>query len=375
MRRLLATYFRANASLSAPGIRYPKGCVAVIPYPEDPRAQQQILEHPAIRTANLSDYFIEFDYDSRAPEANYQIFTHLGGGIGDVIAFSAVASFLRNYPLTVHLSPDHIPVVEWFDRRNIVYKHFWEPVVLSYGPHERLTRYRNLRRLRLEFAVHENLTINWYDAFYQRIGARSVPVEYYRPHLRSDRLPQYERIIHGDGSVLIAPRSSCQMRTSRFEDFYEPVRDAFPSHTIYVHDRDLTNDDRVFLDTVARDVKVIGRVSLGQSLANMWDVGYVVSTDTAACHFREGIKKPFLSVYGAFKYEERTQHYLWGRSFNTRSECPIKPCHIHEEEKGQRCPEAKRLIRDLGVRDITYAPCQSGDEFKNQLFNELTKAK
>jgi hypothetical protein len=80
---------------------------------------------------------------------------------------------------------------------------------------------------------------------------------------------------------------------------------------------------------------------------------FVISVDTSAIHFREGIGKPALGIYGAFSAESRTKYYEYTESINVKSDCDLQPCFLHQ----QRCPK---------ITNETFAPCLTNNILTNE---------
>ena len=153
------------------------------------------------------------------------------------------------------------------------------------------------------------------------------------------------------------------MRTSNFEDFYLPALKRFPDHAFFVHESDLTKKEINYIIEKTTNVTIIPKISGEEYFDNLYAAAFVISTDTAAIHFREGIEKPALGVYGAFTSESRTSGYIHTKSFNPKSKCPHQPCFVHQQTLDHVCPFAKP--------GDTVAKCQSGKAFQQQLYEQL----
>lgn len=344
------------------GHHWPKGSISVPPIPPDAERQKDWLTNKHISILNANQVFTTYNHKEHLRTKRI-LFTHLGGGIGDVIAFSSIAEFLSHKTLTVFCDERHFPIFKWFSNQNIRVKEFYSVIVPDFTPANRLTRYSNYARLRMEWAAIEAREGNWYDAMFTRIGIPGAPVEYKRPHLvgRTDIKSNH---VKAKKSVIISHRASCQMRSSRFEDFYWPVKNAMPEYKIHVHQSDLTADDTTFIwDNCMNDVNIIPPCSLDDYLANLYAAAMVVCTDTGAIHFREGVQKPCLAAFSAMTTGSRTSGYKFTKSFDVVSNCEHQPCFIHETKAGLKCP--------LWVEGENIAPCQSGESFQNQLYQQL----
>jgi ADP-heptose:LPS heptosyltransferase len=215
-----------------------------------------------------------------------------------------------------------------------------------------------------------NEGLNWYDQMFERIGVKNVSSSFKRPFLQKERLITLEEspsVFQEKNNVLICHRASCQIRSSRFEDFYKPIKTIFPEYQIYVHEFDLTEEDEIFITKYCDDsLTVIAKGTMQESLLNQYDARFVVSTDTSAIHFREGIEKPCLGIFSAMTAESRVSGHEFTRGFNVETDCSNQPCFIHETAPGIKCKNYKG-------KETAY--CQTGIKFQNQLTRELQISK
>lgn len=365
MSKIPVAYFHQKVIQESPDIVYPAKCLAVPCLHTDPEKRKQWFNHKEIEFLDINSVFRTYN----ATPGHYEkgndpkvLFTHISGGIGDVIAFSAIAEYLRDKTLHVYCDAKFFPVFEWFTNSNIKLHPFHDPIITDYTPTKRLMIAHTHARLRLEYAAVEAGCLNWYDAMFRRIGLPGAPEGFNRPWLAPDLECGIEK-----NNILIGHRASCQMRSSEFADFYIPVKEAYPDSKIFVHERDLTTSDLRFITREANDVNIIEQTNIAGYLFNLTTYSLVVSTDTAAVHFREGLGLPCLAVYGAIPAEIRTSGYRFARSFNVKSSCPFQPCLKHELFKNEKCPNSSTV-------DIT-ARCQTGKAFQEQLLNELKSFK
>ena len=359
-RFLPVAYFRKQCNLQANGFTqvYPARCAAVLPLASiDRKSTEQLVADKAISLYILDSLFQRYQYPERATS----IFTHIGGGIGDVLAFSVIPAYLHNYLIRVFTEERFAPAYRWFTH-SVDVRGFYKPIVTDWTQENRLTRYKYLRRLNLEFAAIESHEKNWYDGFFRRIGMDEAPVDFRRPLLKQNRIDDSQQRL-AKNSVLICHRSSCQMRSSRLEDFYTPVKERWPNRPIYVHEQDLTDDDRTYIN--GKNIRIIPKCSIHDYLLNLYDAGMVVTTDSSATHFREGVCKPCLTAMAAMTVESRTKYYRHTLSFDIKSDCPHQPCFIHETKRGMVCPNAEEGDR--------IARCQTAENFQQQLYEQLKK--
>lgn len=339
---------------------YQANSLAILPlHMIEKTAIQKLIDSKHIELYAINEFFRAFNGEKNPTK----LFTHIGGGIGDVIAFSAVSEYMKNRAVQVHVEEKFYPIFKWF-RSPVDINSYFAPIVTNYTFANRITKFQSLRRLALEYAAIESHGKNWYDGFFKRLGMEQAPEGYRRPYLKRKRISDKGHII-SKNSILITHRASCQMRSSSFEDFYHPIRSHFPSTKLYVHEADLTERDKEFV--AKKKIKIIPKCSIEQFLLNLYDATLVVSTDSSAIHFREGIEKPCFGVFGAMTVESRTEDYLYSKCFNVISSCPHQPCFIHELKKGDKCLNY--------TEGETEAKCQSGIGFQEQLYNHIQKYK
>jgi hypothetical protein len=338
--------------------KYPALSAAVLPFHFIAKSEiQKLIDTKIITLYTIDSFFQQYHYPGRA----ISLFTHIGGGIGDVLAFSVIPAFFPSEMISVYSEEKFFPVYRWF-RNPVDLRQYFQPIVTNYNTTTRLTRYRHLYRLYLEYSAIESHDRNWYDGFFQRIGLKEAPEGFRAPLLKTGRIDSSPSMLPVK-SILIAHRSSCQMRSSSLEDFYIPIRQVYPLRRLAVHETDLTDEDKRLIKDRKIKIAILPKCSIHQYLLNLYDAAMVVTTDSAAIHFREGIKKPCLGVFGAMTVESRTKYYRFTRSFDVKSDCPFQPCFIHELKKGQVCTNAQEGDRT--------AKCQSGVGFQEQLFENL----
>lgn len=362
MSKLAAGYFNKPITNEGYGIHWPHRSVALIPFQKGDKALMDLIDKKIIEAKPIGEYFSDF----KVGDNSGRLFTHIGSGIGDIIALSALTTYLSCYPIQVHAPRNKHVIFDWFKTPVDVLDYF-APIVLDYTPKNRILKYKRLRRMAIENAAIEAHDKNWIEAHFNRIGLEDSPEEFWRPQLRTDRINMQPSLFDGRKlSVLICHRASCQMRSSNLKDFYEPIRKVYPDHQLYVHEVDLTDSDKRFIEQV-RDILILPQSDLHDYLINLFDADIVVTTDTGGLHFREGVERPALGVFGAMTTGSRTSGYRFTRSFNVKSNCEHQPCFIHERIKNQVCLNAKEGDR--------VAKCQSGKSFQRQLEQELINFK
>ncbi|MFA6973969.1 MAG: glycosyltransferase family 9 protein [Parcubacteria group bacterium] len=351
----VAIFQKAGKIRGAVSMLYPAGCVSVIPLPPSAEERKQWMDMKTFTLHDINVVFKDYKANPRAPV----LFTHLGGGIGDVLAFSAVAEHFKDRNLTVHCYPQHKMLLQWFTNQNIRVKDIYEPICTDFSPANRLTKYGQWARLRLEYAAIDAMDGNWFDAMFERLGMQT-PKGLDRPQLIR-RVSKYDLSDH----ILISHRASCQIRSSSLEDFYIPVREFYRGEKLCVMEHDLSPADRKFAHKVK--IKVIPKGSLEDYMLMLQSFKMVVCTDTGALHMREGLKMPCLAAFGAITAHSRSKGYKYTRSFNVASECPFQPCFKHQLTKDDHCPN--------WTEGEDTAKCQSGEKFQEQLLGELKNYK
>jgi len=360
MSKLPAGYFHKPISNETYGIYWPARCVSLIPYHKDDKKLMELIDKKYIDAKPIGDYFTDFDIITSNA---HSLFTHIGSGIGDIIALSALTEYLMpDYHINVHAPRNKHVIFDWFKTKPTNVKDYFAPIALDFTAKNRLLRYKRVNRIVIENAAIEAHDGNWIEAHFKRIGLDQTPEGFERPQLKTERISQQPTLFQRTPNILICHRASCQMRSSRLEDFYLPIRKVYPDHQIYVHEVDLTDTDKRFIENV-QDILILPKSDLHDYLINLFDADMVITTDTGAIHFREGVEKHALGVFAAMTTGSRTDGYKFSRSFNVKSACEHQPCFIHERIKGQVCLNAKEGDQ--------VAKCQTGKAFQKQLEQEL----
>jgi ADP-heptose:LPS heptosyltransferase len=121
------------------------------------------------------------------------------------------------------------------------------------------------------------------------------------------------------------------MRTIEFAEIYNALPEQIKSsHTIYS-----------YVDTDIEGVKVIKANGVNNFFQDLMAADMVITVDSAAAHFREGLGLPAIALFNSFPFEIRTAGYEHVKSFNIKSECDMQPCFKHELSKGDLCPKIK----------------------------------
>ena len=229
-----------------------------------------------------------------------------------------------------------------------------------------------------EGVIENNNNVNWYLLQYGRAGVKQIPVEYGRPELVTERISDKpSRIDISKKSILINPRSTAIIRSMRFQDIYESLIELIGDMdiNIYVHKRNLRSQDILYInDLINKDkrIKVIEANSVNQFFLDCYDATLTISVDTAMLHFREGIQKPGIGIYGPFTTDCRTKFYKYTHSFDVTSKCPKMPCTIHVKHWNTCCDFQAKMEnnREYDKKWHDYAPCCCS-EWNNTLKEQL----
>jgi ADP-heptose:LPS heptosyltransferase len=317
------------------------------------------------------------------------------GGIGDLIALSSVSINIvdllnKNSKNLKFISQEkYKDVFKWFEKP-ISFISYFSPIV-KYKSNNYLEKKRVNNKYKTIYyeGVIENSKDNWYELQYNTIGIDNFNTEWGRPRLKKERISNKESNIDlKKPSVLINPRSTAIIRSMRFQDIYESLIKCVENLdiNIYVHKLNLRSQDLNFINNIKDTrIKIISAKSLSDFFLDAYDATLTISVDTALFHFREGIEKPGIGLYGPFPYECRTKYYKYTKSLNIKSKCPDMPCFIHVKQPDAICEYQQKLHDDkkYNIKYKDYAPCccmewnftvnkQIVDNFKEYILNILS---
>jgi hypothetical protein len=317
------------------------------------------------------------------------------GGIGDLIALSSISmnvvKFLNKKSINLKFisQEKYRSVFKWY-REPITFVSYFSPIV-RYDSNNFIEKRRINSRYKTIYyeGVIENSKNNWYELQYNTIGIGEFDTEWGRPHLKTTRINNNKSNISSDKlSILINPRSTAIIRSMRFQDIYESTIACIGEKdvNIYIHDLNLRAHDVKYIDNLNDDrVKIISAKNLDEFFLDAYDATLTISVDTALLHFREGVEKPAIGLYGPFPFECRSKYYKYTKSLNIRSDCENAPCFIHVKSADSICDFQKSLHDndnyDIEYRD--YAPCccnewnstvqqQIIDNFKGYIIDNLS---
>ena len=306
---------------------------------------------------NITDVLTNFDLSDIKKNKEQFIFPIVlrTGGIGDLIALSSLCYWIPN-----ELSPKsknikfisqekYSAVFDWY-KQPVTFISYFSPVVKydSNNPVTKSSVNKKYKPIYFE-GIIENSKENWFDLQYKVIGNDYFEEKFGRPILRTDRINnEPSNIDPSKKSVVINCRSTAIIRSMRFQDIYESLIECIGDSdvNIYTHNRNLRDFDIEFIEQLNDPrVKIITAKSLKQFFLDVYDATLSISVDTAQFHFREGIEKPAIGLYGPFPYECRTKYYKFTKSLNIKSQCPNMPCYIHVKQSDATCDFEQDLIK------------------------------
>lgn len=274
------------------------------------------------------------------------------GGIGDVIALTAIMNL--NPYITYHLvCQKHYREVGAYMPFKIRFLEPTDPFITM-----EILRYKagvlnNWRYYSSQGTVEAGDNRNWYDVFFGIIGAEKQGDEMKRPHLINNS--HYDIMLYKGKSLLIINKASCMIRTTPLIDIIQSLPDtAIDKYNIYAYKN--KGEDYI------AGVNYLEPGDFKSFLHVMATADQVITVDTCALHFREGLKKPAIGLFNAFTAECRTKYYQYTKSFDIKSECPLQPCYQHDSLSLHHC--------QMGKAEDFAPPCfrsENNPELKMQL--------
>lgn len=266
----------------------------------------------------------------------------LGGGIGDIIAYSAVLKFLKDKNVYFATQPQYFPVLEWYEVKPYKIIDIKAALFTDYTFQNKF-KYEKWRRIKSEFVVVMNNKIDWMDVIFGYLGVTEIDRKMLRPQL-TRKIIIKSNIDKNKKSLLICNQSSCMMRNIEFDEIYDCLPEKVKEeYKLYAYDNALSQDDTdKMFEGKYNDVKFIYAKDTGEFLKDLYDATEVITVDSAATHFREGVNKRCLTLYNSFRAEYRMRYYKYGTGANFTSTCEHQPCFQHELIKGEFCKNVKK---------------------------------
>ncbi|MDP2401501.1 MAG: hypothetical protein Q8M66_05930 [Actinomycetota bacterium] len=278
------------------------------------------------------------------------------GGIGDLLALSSLSHYLvselgRN--VTFVTQKKYFPLFYWFQSYNSLID-FKTPA----GINNIRQKFNPINFINFEGKIEKSRE-NWFHLFYENMDVDFA--QWGSPKLfLPSRFPKSSPA-KNKNSVLLSLTSTANIRSLELETVWRAIEPMTTKHKIFVHETNLRENDHLFIKKMKpKRLKVIPAGGLSDYLLDLYFATNVISTDTAALHFREGVEKPAIGLFNAFASEARSKYYTHTQSFDIKSNCPIQPCFQHCNRHDDLCPNFQ------GNKNI--APC-----FDHNINQELTQ--
>lgn len=320
------------------------------------RVTNQIYKPNEVRIAQggitLKDWFKIIEsknllrfYDDRIDKKCNNVLIICGGGIGDIIAYSALCKYLHEKGKNVHFATQkkYFDVLKWF-QTPVEILDVEKPIFRDFSLSNRISKYNKWRRIFTEFIIPKHNESDWFEVIFAYAGIEKIEDSYFRPQLKTNRLTRKKsNIDKKQKSLLICNQSSCMMRNIEFDEIYRAIpENVKKKYYIYAYEDNLSGPDTINKFTGKyQDVHFILAPTLSDFLNDLYDATDVITVDSAAVHFREGIGKRCLALYNSFDKDCRTKYYKYITAVNVKSECDKQPCFKHELQKGDLCEKVK----------------------------------
>ena len=305
----------------------------------------------AVKFINLDDVFklakIDTDF--------YHLLIMRYGGIGDLIALSSIIDYFDDKDIHFVTQEKYFPVFEWFENKPKLYSTS-EPI------------FKNIKlwglwlnkwaRFKGEGIIEKGDRKNWFELFFEFIGENDPGEEFLRPQLKigriNDNKSNIQKLGHGRPSILICNKATASMRTCYATDIVKNIENR-GKFDIFVYEINLDKNEKI------ENAIVIPSTDYSTFFLDCFDADMVISVDTGALHFREGVNKPAIGLYNSFTTDSRTKYYEYTKSFDLKSDCEMQPCFIHENFKTKYCPKGNGM----------FAPPCFNSKYNQTLDNQL----
>lgn len=349
--RMKAILFKKAQVNDKTNIKYPANSMLVAPDKLAKELKQKYVDRGKASVVEIQDinyYFPNFHKDRH--RRNPILFLRTGG-IGDMLAFSSMFEQLKDHRTIFATLNVYKPCFQWYTTPPGTVREITQPLFEDLTFSRLRTHFGNLRYANYEGQVENFQRENWYKVFFEGIGLEWNP-QLARPSMKKERIvPKHNHSkVDVKKSMIVTHRASAAMRTMGIKETVGAIkRSKFHDWKLYFHEHSLTVEEREIVKEVDRAI-IIPKGSMHQAMLDWFDAAFVLSADTGAIHFREGVEKPALGVYGAFHPNSRTSTYQHVRSAYFESLCSVQPCYLHESESIKTCQYGK---------DLTFAPCLS----------------
>ncbi len=258
------------------------------------------------------------------------------GGIGDLIALTSIMDYFEDKNIRIVTQEKYKPLFEWFTNTPELCP-IYKPVFSGMKwKDKRLDSWAEFNGNGVVEAGHSK---NWYEVFFELSGIEHDE-SCFRPQLKTERIndnqSNIQRLSTGKPSILICNKATAMMRTCKASTIIDSIPNK-EKYDIFVHDINLVDKEEV-------DAIVIEKSNLATFFLDCYDANMVISVDTGAIHFREGIDKPAIGLYNSFTTDARTKYYQYTKSFDIKSECDLQPCFLHEQGITKHCPKGSGSV-------------------------------
>ena len=284
-------------------------------------------------------------YDDRTADKCTNVLIICGGGIGDIIAYSSICKYLHEKGINIHFATQkkYFDILKWF-QTPVEILDVEKPIFRDFSLSNRISKYNKWRRIFTELIIPKHNESDWFEVIFAYAGIDEIDSKYLRPQLTKKRLTKkWSNINKHKKSLLICNQSSCMMRSIEFEEIYRAIPESVKKdYYIYAYEDNLSGTDTLNKFTGKyQDVHFILAHTLSDFLNDLYDATEVITVDSAAVHFREGINKRCLALFNSFDKACRTSYYKHIVAVNIKSECDKQPCFKHELQKGDLCEKVK----------------------------------
>lgn len=271
------------------------------------------------------------------PYTNQSKLLIVRGGIGDLLALSVLQDVAQEVHVVTSRGLFH--VLEWWERPPKV-KHFNEPLFTVKYPKKLENYLQDFGQQSGDEIIAQGSPENWYEVI-----SRSVN----RPFLGGK--PRLKVALKAENrlesrSILVIHKATSVNRSADLHAILAAIPAGFH---VYWYDE-------------KRKLNGIGpETTVQQYFSDLFHADFVISVDTSAIHFREGIGQPALGLYSSFTAESRTKYYTATESIDIKSPCTLQPCFYNQ----RRCP--------VMMDGDGHAPCLGFDNltFVDQLREKL----
>lgn len=332
---------------------------------------KKIKPNKLMKYADVNDFFDVLNYNK--DKDIYKVIIIRTGGIGDLIALSAISSFLYHNgikKINYITQYKYMDLFKYFPEYIKGYS-FFSPVM---DKKEKYTH--NIKIIYFE-GIIENSKKNWYELQFNRINA-TFDEKQGRPALYNNNR---NKLFNDDKfRILVNLKASSPVRSSKLtKEFLDIVENQISKKTnnyeIILLERNLNKYEVREIDEYnSNKINVVETKSLIEFLDLAYSVDFNISVDTALIHFSEGLGIPGLGIYSSFPVEARNKYYIYTKNIDFISKCPYQPCFIHTRRPGETCPITVEEFSNgnFDDQDLLVAPCLNNKYNKN-FYDDLAK--